>query len=1075
MLRNERTLASYNIKTESTLHVKLLIRGGSNSDAIIEDVSSTTTSTLCMDCDTVSSNNEGTVVHAEGLAESSSYESTSSSEPSLNIDLIEEICIAEFPPGKVFETKEELQEALAAVGRKHGFGISGSGKMLHCTRFGASRVKKSGAANTNVASTRKRTRINTLKCNCAFVCRWAYIINTFPHPEDGYSNTSAAEYRTTPSLKQVRIQGTSAYKHTNGCKPSYEQFHFQAKRTGKLFLKESEMMNNLLSILEVSRWNMDNQTLRAHLKFVNPLQSFVTADDLRNFRLWAKKESIKRQQSGKQTILTEKDLKLMFDDVVAKPDSSIAVEQAEELYRNVLRNTMEKGANTWRVDAYLASLKKEDPCFDFRMGRDSGTGAATIVLWQTGTMRADFELYGCALHLDFMKRKMNSYDWPYISVVAMDSNGSPRVVLEGIACTERHDAYVAAVRALLDMSPGRNNEEVLAVFADGALNADILLPENMNLPNARFIWDSYHLSHEIWPKNFGAYWCDNLSAGMLAMLYAGSSLAFDEALEGLEQSYAGNSNVLNKIHKIVANKEHYAKNLLESYPGTCGKTSNNPAEQNHSSIVAHLGGALYEEPASEIKLLLGRQRDHEDKRQQEKSRYLFGFPAEISLCQQLRSDCNLRSAREKLDKRSFELWKVEYVAAENYSCEVDISSGSRTFTHNLYHNSPRVLGRQERCSCATRVQHLMQCRHEIVERTVPHEKFCMDLIDRRHHFFPQLHNKVLRNTNIDGTVSTVDSSAGLATVSSSVALEPDGMGSATYDARVDASMHSSSATSRKQRKQHKTYNDIMSVMGNFASLAVGRGEGDMAYGVAIQLDTAMRNNGELVPGNLEQILTSFQRTFNGGSNTRDVTFSLSGSNDISTNVLPPCMPPTKPGSRTNEVRIRSKTSDAIKGNKTNKTCTFCSTPPCKSVANCSVKFGIGMHLKTGGKPGEVNEVETLHNYINAVQAMNDITHFPGWPEEKKAPLHCGVPDEAAHVLLRGIHSYAMPNGPSIAVAAVQFIAKGGRPLEQYLYAPMAIPELTKALHKKFDTKARYVFVDRSLYSSVISCTYGLKM
>ena len=52
----------------------------------------------------------------------------------------------------------------------------------------------------------------------------------------------------------------------------------------------------------------------------------------------------------------------MFDDVVAKPDSSIDVEQAEELYRNVLRNTMEKGANTWRVDAYLTSLKKADPC-----------------------------------------------------------------------------------------------------------------------------------------------------------------------------------------------------------------------------------------------------------------------------------------------------------------------------------------------------------------------------------------------------------------------------------------------------------------------------------------------------------------------------------------------------------------------------------------------------------------------------------------------------------------------------------------------------------------------------------------
>ena len=43
-------------------------------------------------------------------------------------------------------------------------------------------------------------------------------------------------------------------------------------------------------------------------------------------------------------------------------------------------------------------------------------------------MRADFELYGCTLYIDFMKRQMNSYEWPYISIVAMDSNGSPRVV-----------------------------------------------------------------------------------------------------------------------------------------------------------------------------------------------------------------------------------------------------------------------------------------------------------------------------------------------------------------------------------------------------------------------------------------------------------------------------------------------------------------------------------------------------------------------------------------------------------------------------------------------------------------------
>ena len=325
---------------------------------------------------------------------------------------------------------------------------------------------------------------------------------------------------------------------------------------------------------------------------------------------------------------------------------------------------MESGCNTWRVHAYLKSLFSNAPCFDYRIGRDEQTGAATIVLWQTGTMRADFELYGCSLHLDFMKRKMNSYDWPYISVVAMDSNGSPRVVAEGIACTERNEAYVAAVKSLLDMSPGRTNEEVLAVFADGALNKNILLPQNMNLPNARFVWDGFHLTHDIWPKDFGGSWCEQLSGGLSAMLYANSKEAFDAAVDSLNQIYAGNSNVLNKIHKIAGEKEHYAKYLLATYPGTCGKTSNNPAEQNHSSIVAHLGGALYEEPASKIKKLLTRQRNLESVRNQEKAEYMFRIPAEISKCPQLRTSFELQKAKNSVDRLSYNLWHQEYIASQ---------------------------------------------------------------------------------------------------------------------------------------------------------------------------------------------------------------------------------------------------------------------------------------------------------------------------------------------------------------------------------------------------------------------------
>ena len=138
---------------------------------------------------------------------------------------------------------------------------------------------------------------------------------------------------------------SSCYTHSGDCKPSWEQYHFQAKKAGKLVLKESEKMNDLLTILNFSDWKMDNSTLRGHLSLVNPSRSYVTVDELRNFRMWARKEYLKREKCKKPLVLNEKDLDLMFDDVIAKPDSSIAVEQAEQLYRNLLIETQ------WRVAA----------------------------------------------------------------------------------------------------------------------------------------------------------------------------------------------------------------------------------------------------------------------------------------------------------------------------------------------------------------------------------------------------------------------------------------------------------------------------------------------------------------------------------------------------------------------------------------------------------------------------------------------------------------------------------------------------------------------------------------------------
>jgi hypothetical protein len=148
--------------------------------------------------------------------------------------------------------------------------------------------------------------------------------------------------------------------------------------------------------------------------------------------------------------------------------------------------------------------------------------------------------------------------------------------------------------------------------------------------------------------------------------------------------------------------------MTHDTPGTLGKISNNPAEQNHSSIVAHLGGALYEEPGSEIKKLLVRQRNLETQRQQQKSKYKYMMPAEIQNDPIINSDPELKKVKHTLDRKSFHMWRDEYFLSDKYCVEIDRDHNCRIFTHKEHPNSPRIVSASERCNCSIRKQYFIQ-------------------------------------------------------------------------------------------------------------------------------------------------------------------------------------------------------------------------------------------------------------------------------------------------------------------------------------------------------------------------------
>ena len=144
------------------------------------------------------------------------------------------------------------------------------------------------------------------------------------------------------------------------------------------------------------------------------------------------------------------------------------------------------------------------------------------------------------------------------------------------------------------------------------------------------------------PKvGFGSRMSDRRLAGFFMRDFPGGLIPRSRLMPS--QTYSGKTNILNKVRSIANDRKHFAKYIIQEILGTGGKRSNNPAEINNSSVVAHLGGALYEEPHVKIKNLMNRQYDLETKRrqQEEKAEHDLSIQSEIARCFKLSNDDQL--------------------------------------------------------------------------------------------------------------------------------------------------------------------------------------------------------------------------------------------------------------------------------------------------------------------------------------------------------------------------------------------------------------------------------------------------
>jgi len=64
---------------------------------------------------------------------------------------------------------------------------------------------------------------------------------------------------------------------------------------------------------------------------------------------------------------------------------------------------------------YLDMIASKAKGFVYEVARD-GSGAVVGAVWQTATMRDNFERFGDYICLDVMKREHNHLHWPYIAM-----------------------------------------------------------------------------------------------------------------------------------------------------------------------------------------------------------------------------------------------------------------------------------------------------------------------------------------------------------------------------------------------------------------------------------------------------------------------------------------------------------------------------------------------------------------------------------------------------------------------------------------------------------------------------------
>jgi hypothetical protein len=637
-----------------------------------------------------------------------------------------------FPQGRLFASFKQLDQVSKlfleawAVCKVHGQ------RKIYCAH-GVSRGKKP-KLHHDTSLQRKRGVSEKEKCKCPFEIR--------------YSPQGKRKGDTTPDIFfRVKLTGCT-YEHNCSMDTASHRLAFQANGHNTADLSR---MNHVLRMLR-DKPSVPNHVIRPEIAHAIPPYRGMDASFMRNFRLRVLAYILKNPVID----VSLEDVASFTSNRVIAANEIINLDQpiTRQNYTSMLRRCMQEGSSTWIALKFLDELKLTLPGFDYRLKR-TDDGYPEGLVWMTPEMRKNLLRYGRVLFLDGQKRQYNSMNWPYIGPALKDNEMKVCLGAESIVVEESLKMYKWVLESMCDMEPFFDLAQIRIIFGDQLVTNGLLVSLGIE-ETCTLRPDFYHLTNEVWPKaeNFGNVLYPRIKNFLETMLKSTTESEYTNAFEGALAIVRYDPTKRSYLESIYENYQYYAGYFLSGIQGNLGLLGSVPAEQNHASIVAHLGDGASWDIATQIQQLMNRQKELTKQRtEKENSLYCSSLHYKSSKNgQSARDDQEAKKilsnyAYQKIFLKSFQgarrlrhkydssgncyVWPTKYGMRTIYGME----GSPNNFESEEFINPELIVGCyglyiipcNGRCPCKDQVDFMGQCAHEYhVDGKFLRELYCGD-------------------------------------------------------------------------------------------------------------------------------------------------------------------------------------------------------------------------------------------------------------------------------------------------------------------------------------------------------------